>query len=487
MVVGLVTRQYGLNIVAAIFLAGLVLIKFIETKLPNKKRILVRNLLILVLLGWDIAFGFLARGTLPLPKGSQVWAMHEITNPGYLIPNGLSPFDVNGDGFEDYLTNFEWDGYLRIAFHPSDVTKIRNPWEAITIGHIDNAESCALGDFDADGNADAVVAHGMEMGAQSGVFIIWGPDQSQVMNPSAWIQTPDIPGTIGQGHFHCVEGVDINGDGLMDIIVGGRGTSPKAGLKWIEAPALPDQRRNLSAWQIHEIDPDLESGHGFIFSDLDLDGHPDIIIANSDWDTTPDQQKIIVYKNPGVGTPEQRSPWPKYVIYQQPDFYSKEQVAAGDFNADSYPEIAVHMENHIYIFENPQTIDGNWVLHKIAKPEMTQSRARTIALGDFNNDGRMDILGMLIHRDGYLPSSKAAVFWMNFTSDPFTGEWETHVIKWADGFFGFGKWNGEKWDQALLRDMDNDGDFDIVANCEEYHSLGFAFIAVVWFENPIIA
>ena len=94
---------------------------------------------------------------------------------------------------------------------------------------------------------------------------------------------------------------------------------------------------------------------------------------------------------------------------------------------------------------------------------------------------------MLIHQDGDLPITKASVFWMEYSgSDPLTAEWDTHVIKWGDGFIGIGMYNGEKWDQCLFEDVDRDGDIDIVANCEEFHTLGFVFISVVWFENPLI-
>ncbi len=61
-----------------------------------------------------------------------------------------------------------------------------------------------------------------------------------------------------------------------------------------------------------------------------------------------------------------------------------------------------------------------------------------------------------------------------------------HVIKWGDNFVGIGMYNGEKWDQCLFEDIDRDGDLDIIANCEEFHTLGFVFISVVWFENPTV-
>jgi hypothetical protein len=77
--------------------------------------------------------------------------------------------------------------------------------------------------------------------------------------------------------------------------------------------------------------------------------------------------------------------------------------------------------------------------------------------------------------------------WKEYTGTSIeNATWEIHVIKWGDGFIGIGTYNGEKWDQCFILDVDRDGDKDVVANCEEFHSLGFVFIAVVWFENPLL-
>ena len=484
MIITLYSKQYGLTICISIIFFGYLLGYILSPKINRKYRRGSRFLLALIIISTTISFGFFARGTFEPRSESQVWIMHKIDNPGFLLPNGLDIADINSDGFLDYLTNYEWDGKIRIAFHPG-LSNVKKPWPAITIGSVDNAENAAFGDFDGDGNYDVVVAHGSEFFSHSGVLLIWGPTPSNAMDTSAWEKGGDIKGTRNAGQFHYVKGYDINGDNATDIVVGGRGTNPRTGLKWIEAPTSGNLR-NLSQWQIHNIDPNLESGHGFVFGDIDQDGDEDIALCNSDWDTADVDEKILWYENPGPGNLTQLDPWPKRIVYQGSEFYSKEQVTLYDFTGDNYPEIIIQTINDVYIFKNPQNF-SSWELIKILKAPETRWRARPIKIGDINNDTKPDILGMLIHYDGSLPIDKAAVFWMEFSgADPLSANWQTHVIKWGDGFIGIGMYNGEKWDQCMLEDIDRDGDIDIVANCEEFHTLGFVFISVVWFENPTI-
>ena len=485
-------RQYALTVVMGIILLGFLAGYTITPKLNIKYRRLSRVVFALIVFAIIAPSGFLVRGNLEPRAASQVWNMHQIDNPGFILSNGLDPADVNGDGFEDYVTNYEWDGTIRVEFHPG-LAHVKERWPAITVGAIANAESSGVGDFDGDGNFDIVVAHGSEIfgsfpPVRAGVLFIWGPAPEISMDASAWQMSKDIDGTIDGGQFLYIRGWEVNGDGALDIIVGGRGLNPRAGLKWIEAPVDLLDRRNVSKWQVHNIDANLASGHGFDFADLDQDGDFDIALCNADWDTPQNQEQIIWYENPGTGTPAQKTPWSKHLLYHSTAFYSKAQVDLYDLTGDNYPEILIQSDNHIYMFKNPQNPQTNdlWEIIKIPKIPEACWYSRPIKIGDFNNDTKPDILGMLVYRDGALPTDKAAVFWMEYTgSDPTSANWTTHVIKWGEGLLGVYS-NGEKWDQVKLEDVDRDGDLDIVANCEECHSLGFVYISVVWFENPLV-
>ena len=485
LIAGFIMKQYAYVFLSCFFLIGFPVIFFIVKYFETKRGIIIEAILIFVLISSMITFGFLARGTLKPLLIQTEWNMYQIDNPGYILPNGLDQADVNKDGFMDYLTNYEWDGKIRIELHPG-IDGVKERWDSFTIGSVSNAESAAFGDFDSDGYIDVAVAHGEELAANSGVFIIWNPDNYQLMWLSEhWARSPDIPGTIDGGHYHFIKCRDISGDGIDDIIVGGRGKNPNAGLKWIETPRNGDIH-NMSSWNVYDIDSNLESGHGFEFCDFDLDNDEDIVLCNSDWDTKDEEEKVIIYENPGNESVYFRTNWTKHIIYQGSEFYSKEQVTCADLNNDSYKEIAMQTINHIYIFENPSNLSEPWNLIKIPKAEITQWRARTIKIGDINQDGKMDIVGMLIHKDGYLGTDKGAVFWMECEgSNLLEDNWTTHIIKWGGGFIGLGRYNGEKWDQCIFEDVDLDGDLDIVANCEEYNTLGFVFLAVVWFENPL--
>ena len=452
--------------------------------------------------------------------------MHHIDGR-YRGANGLGAADVNGDGHTDYITNYEFDQRWILALHPGANGLVRSAWPTVEIwrpeplvsGNGKNPESSTLGDFDGDGNVDAAGAHGFSdilafEGSAPGVHLVWGPPQERVAEPGAWIDGGWVPATVDVGHPHWVTAHDVNGDGLTDVAVGGRlhgggggyenpdspsGNGSYTGIGWLEAPADPAQRRDLSRWRFNRIDADEFSGHGFVFADLDGDGDSDIVNANADFDTPEDREDVAWYENPGNGSEAQRGEWQRHVLFRSPDFYAKPSEAVGDIDGDGAPDIATQTEHDLILLRNNLAASNGFEVFVLPKPEPARWRARPVRLADFDGDGDLDIVGMLIHADNVLPTDKAAVFLLLNSGDPFKADgWRYLPVKWGSGqtmnLPGF----GEKWDQVNVADVDGDGDLDIVANCEEWwveplgepaaffrEGLSTSSVAVVWFENTL--
>jgi hypothetical protein len=429
------------------------------------------------------------------------WDMHLIDNE-YYNHNSLSPGDVNGDGLDDYAVIHEMStgGYYTILLHPGRGGDPRRPWQKAIVGTGKNVEHSVFGDFDGDGAMDIAGADGLVKGIGAGLKMLWGPGKSRVTDRAAWTDGGYFPVTVGRGHYLWVQAMDVNGDGALDLVAGGRvqGThglenqegKRTAGIVWLEAPTERAERRDLSKWTLHDIDPESKGGHGFIFADIDGDGDLDIVNCNADWNTFDHEEAVVWYENPGHGTAEQRAaqrrPWRLHTVYRGGEFYSKAQVAAGDLNGDGKLDLCVQTVDHLYVFLQGTTPD-DWTHLPVRKHEVARWLPRPLKLVDLDGNGRLDVVGALIHDEkGALPAGKAAVFVMSFSgAAPTTDNWTTRVIKWSDGADTGQKFRGEKWDTLDFADIDGDGDLDIIANAEEHYDLQRrTIVGVVWFENP---
>jgi hypothetical protein len=444
------------------------------------------------------------------------WPMHAIDDR-YRGANALGEGDVDGDGRLDFVTNYEFDQRYVIAFNPGKASDVRSLWPRVTAyqppvfdatSGIDT-ETAALGDFDGDGNLDVAAGQGTHgektewwEGREPGLRIVWGPPRSRAREAAAWQDGGLVPASDGAGHYHWVLARDIDQNGLVDVLAGGRinvENNRRAGIAWLEAPADASLRRDLSQWKLHPIDPETLGGHGVTPVDLDGDGDLDLLNANADFDTPDEEETIVWYENPGPSSPALRKPWKQTEIYRGPEFTTKPQLALGDLDRDGLVDFATQVRDAIYWFRATSQRPPAWERIAIPKPEIARWLSRPIKLADLDGDGRLDIIGMLEHEAGVIPPNRASVYWMRHAGDaPRADNWSAQVIKWGSGKTMAIPAFGEKWDQLRVDDVDADGDLDIVGNIEEWwvqapHELvpfydpriDTTSVSVVWFENRL--
>jgi hypothetical protein len=449
----------------------------------------------------------------PTPAAEdRPWPLHLIDGR-YRGANALGPGDVNHDGLTDYVTNYEFDQRYVISLHPPAGSDPATAWQTIDLrsstaraGQGSDTENAALGDLDGDGNLDVAGVQGGHNtpfweGYEPGVRIIWGPHPGEDVTDAAnWVDAGRLPDSLDSGHLLWVQVRDLDADGAPDLVIGGRQLflgGPYSSVNWMEAPADPADRRDLTKWVRHDIDPDARSGHGFEWGDMDGDGLDDLVLNNADFDTANVHESVTWYRNPGPAAAAAR-PWDAHVIDMDPAFEPKPGLSVVDFDGDGRTDVLTTTAMAVYWYRNDPAEPSGFEKVVIPKPAETQQFSRPVRAADVDGDGRLDIVGGLVHEDGLLPEDEYSLYWMEHSGpDPRTATWTTHVIKYGPGRTMLMTPFGEKWDMMSLEDVDGDGDLDVVANSEEWYvNDGFEVTAwenvrnpesqsVMWFENTL--
>jgi hypothetical protein len=210
------------------------------------------------------------------------WTFHKVSEQiaGGRFSHGIGVGDVDGDGRIDFLTPGGW------LQQPEDWTK-GELWKYHQVAFAPAASQMYAYDFDGDGLNDILCAvHAHQWG------VVW---HRQIRDPQGkidfelnWIVgvTPDQ--TDHQVVFtqpHAMELVDMDGDGIRDVITGKRfwahngadpGETDPAVLYWFKTVRENGKARFIP----HLIDANSGVGTQVTVGDVNGDKKPDIVVGN---------------------------------------------------------------------------------------------------------------------------------------------------------------------------------------------------------------
>ena len=211
--------------------------------------------------------------------------------------------DVNGDGRLDFITGGWWGNTLRWRENPGDPKK---EWPEHVIAEVGNVETTRAWDIDGDGVPEIVPntpnapksrsssssspGHGFEkhvvhrfagderQGHGLGCGDMAGNGRMDIVHQRGWLEAPADPWkgewrwhdgpSVGRMSGVPILVVDVNGDGLNDLIVG-PGSRLRARL------VVRATRRAL--WTQHPIDPFNAQYHDLQWVDIDGDGTCELV------------------------------------------------------------------------------------------------------------------------------------------------------------------------------------------------------------------
>jgi hypothetical protein len=205
-------------------------------------------------------------------------------------------------------------------------------------------------------------------------------------------------GTIAEGGYKTVDGEagDIDGDGDLDIVMGG--------LIWYENPR-PATDPAKSLWPAHRVAD--HPTHDLELADLDRDGDLDIVTRDQSEFGHKAGNEIHVWRQDKGDT------W-SHAVIKCPH---GEGLCLADLDSDGDADIVT---GGIW-FENPRRLVSHiWPRHAFAE----WHPSATVQTADINSDGRLDV----VLSPSELKGQWHRLSWFEAPADPRQPDWPEHTI-----------------------------------------------------------
>lgn len=296
--------------------------------------------------------------------------------PAGETPMAMRRGDFNEDGLDDLVTANQDEDTIGVFLQNSGGGL--GSMTAYPVGT--SPDGVAVGDFNGDLRDDIAVTH-----AVSQTVVLYYQQADGSLGSPAQLE-------LSSGGFNDLAAGDLNGDGYDDLVVL-RG----AGHQSAQIAIFYQHERALSAPVFRTAEDGGFLAHGLAVGDVNGDGRADIVVSAGG--NAPDAYLNVFIQQAGGSLAADP------IVY--PAFHLPEAVEIGDIDHDGLNDVlvvhAAWMALSVYT-QTPSAALSSYTT--VTLPYRDFYRPDSLALGDLNRDGGLDVL---VANHSYLPAENGLV------------------------------------------------------------------------------